>query len=327
MNTLVSLEEAARHIRQGRPLAVAGSEALLKQLPKGQWIGGTIPYFMGPEGGVLTHDRVFISELPKLAREGVTRSYDEAHLPDIARDGADGGCTFVIVPGFSDVHATFGRDAQTWDGVFDRPLVGWVSGLDLKDAGKVKPGVIDGATGEYFTDRAVALHVKLEPGALAKVDIINIFSQGTGDEIAFPDGGFKVRDALINGKRQNFASYLVEKGIDTKLPLVADYSGAMVNVSFQTVDAKSGDVALYAPVFPEMTYKVAAPVGDYAKAFQAKLDAAKVAPAFTCNCILNYLYGELEGRHTGDLQGAITFGEIAFLLLNQTLVHVSFEKP
>jgi hypothetical protein len=37
---------------------------------------------------------------------------------------------------------------------------------------------------------------------------------------------------------------------------------------------------------------------------------------------LNYLYGKLEGRKTGDLTGPITFGEIAFQLLNQTLVYL-----
>ena len=43
---------------------------------------------------------------------------------------------------------------------------------------------------------------------------------------------------------------------------------------------------------------------------------------FSCNCILNYLYGGLEGKHTGSVYGPITFGEIAHLLLNQTLVQL-----
>jgi hypothetical protein len=51
-----------------------------------------------------------------------------------------------------------------------------------------------------------------------------------------------------------------------------------------------------------------------------------VTPVFMCNCILNFLYGELEGKKTGALQGAITFGEIAFKLLHQTLLHLTFER-
>ncbi len=37
-------------------------------------------------------------------------------------------------------------------------------------------------------------------------------------------------------------------------------------------------------------------------------------------CILNYLYGGLEGKRAGSLQGPVTFGEIAYLLHNQTMV-------
>ena len=45
-------------------------------------------------------------------------------------------------------------------------------------------------------------------------------------------------------------------------------------------------------------------------------------PVFACNCILNYLYGKLEGKKTGHLTGPFTFGEIAHQLLNQTLVRL-----
>jgi hypothetical protein len=41
---------------------------------------------------------------------------------------------------------------------------------------------------------------------------------------------------------------------------------------------------------------------------------------FSCNCILNFLFGGLEGQKIGNLQGPVTFGEIGYQLLNQTLV-------
>jgi len=44
---------------------------------------------------------------------------------------------------------------------------------------------------------------------------------------------------------------------------------------------------------------------------------------YTCNCILNFLYGELEGKVIGSFDGPVTFGEIAYQLVNQTLVYVS----
>ncbi|MFZ5440632.1 MAG: DUF6976 family protein [Myxococcota bacterium] len=326
MNTLVTLEEAAQRIQQGRPLTIAGAEPLLRRLPRGRWIGGTIPYFMGPDGGVVSHDRLFVTELPPQAIEVTTRSYDLASLPSFPKDGAPGGCTFLILPAFSAVHEAFGHDAMNYEGLFDRPVVGWVAGFDLKELGSARAGVIDGATGEYFTDRAVALHVKLAPGVVARADIVNIFERGDGPELRFPEGGFKVKDALIDGRRVPFAAWLKEQRVDTRLPLVADYSGAMINVSVQTVDAVTGEVSFYAPVFPEMSYRLARPITDYAQAFRAQLEAKQVHPVFTCNCILNFLYGELEGKRTGELQGAITFGEIAFMLLNQTMVYLTFEE-
>lgn len=44
-------------------------------------------------------------------------------------------------------------------------------------------------------------------------------------------------------------------------------------------------------------------------------------PLFSCNCILNNLYGKLEGNVTPPFAGLVTFGEVAYHLLNQTLVY------
>jgi hypothetical protein len=40
---------------------------------------------------------------------------------------------------------------------------------------------------------------------------------------------------------------------------------------------------------------------------------------------LNYLYSGLEGRNTAPFVGPITFGEIAYQLLNQTLVYLQMQ--
>ena len=51
-------------------------------------------------------------------------------------------------------------------------------------------------------------------------------------------------------------AYFNEKGIDETLPLVANYAGANINVgSIWNKEAKRAD--LFAPVFPEVAYKVA----------------------------------------------------------------------
>jgi len=101
---------------------------------------------------------------------------------------------------------------------------------------------------------------------------------------------------------------------------MADYDGALVNVSIQSVDPKAGKVALYAPVFKDRTYRVAKPVPDYVQAFKAATSRMSPDVPFACNCVLNYVYGKLEGTQAG-LPGPFTFGEIAYQLLNQTMVY------
>jgi hypothetical protein len=65
-------------------------------------------------------------------------------------------------------------------------------------------------------------------------------------------------------------------------------------------------------------------VEDYAAAFQSHIDKISGADAaFSCNCVLNFLYGGLEGKKTEGFTGPITFGEIAYQLVNQTLVYVT----
>jgi hypothetical protein len=45
--------------------------------------------------------------------------------------------------------------------------------------------------------------------------------------------------------------------------------------------------------------------------------------ALSCNCIVNFVNSSLEGRTTGGIVGPITFGEIAYQLLNQTMVYLT----
>jgi hypothetical protein len=82
-------------------------------------------------------------------------------------------------------------------------------------------------------------------------------------------------------------------------------------------------VHLYAPVFSGITYRFAQPIADYAAEFNRQIAAIEdKSSVFACNCILNYLYGGLEGKDLGGFYGPITFGEIAWQLLNQTLVYL-----
>lgn len=326
MKSVITVEETAELIRSGKRLSVAGDEALLAKLPHGHWVGGTIPYFMGEDGGLCTHDKVQVALLPEFISSISIRMYGEHELDRIPSGYSANGFTRLILPASSATHQRFAHECSTWPGVFDQPLVGWVAGVDLKDLGNVKPKVINGETGEIAENKAVALHGSLPDTLLAKAHILNLFHQNAGDTITFPTAGFSAADSFINGDRKNFAAYITEKALDTRLPLVADYMGAMINVSFQSVEKNTGKVYFYAPVFPGVEYKIASPVGNYESEFQKEIEARQVRPYFTCNCILNYLYAHLEGKRTGNIVGPMTFGEIAWMLLNQTLVYLTFEK-
>jgi len=301
---------------------VAGDERLLAQLPRGNWIGGTTPYLMiDPQGGLVTRDLLFVHQLPRDARTAPTISvYDPKTIARITEEAPRNGYTFLLIPAFSDVHLTYGKDAPTYKDLFSHPIVGWITGVNLADLGKNTPKVFNGKTGEAFADKALACHVPLPAGKAVDVGIVNIFERSDGPDIRFETDGFQVIECSVDGTRTNFARWLTENQVDTQLPLIADYSGALINASIQTVDQEAGKVVLYAPVFRNRAYRLAKPVPDYVQAFKSATAGVSRDVIFACNCILNFLYGRLEGKRVG-LPGPFTFGEIAFQLVNQTMVY------
>jgi hypothetical protein len=319
---LLSPDEAAALIKTGRFLALAADEAILRRLPAGNWIGGTIPYFIGEQGGLQSRELVYVTDLADATCAAHIVDYTSASIPSIASDAPENGYTVLIIPALSALHSEYAANAHEYDGLFMKPIVGWISGVHLDDLGKVPPKVINGKTGVISDSQAIAIHVPLPEHQMAIVRILNLFRQGEGDVVTFPKVGFSASDCLVNGQPANFAQYAQERALDLSRPLVADYNGAQINISFQSVDAEKQQVNFYAPVFTGVEYKQAAPVGDYVEEFKTLVAGVHVNAHFACNCILNYLYGKLEGRKTGELTGPITFGEIGYQLLNQTLVYL-----
>ncbi|WP_239061663.1 DUF6976 family protein [Ideonella livida] len=323
---LLTLADTTALIQAGKACCIAADEALLRRLPRGNWIGGTIPYFMAHQGGTCSRDQLFVAEL---ATEGggrpTVRCYDRHSLRNVCLDSPDHGFSVMVLPAFSAVHEAFAQEAPDYPDMYMKPLVGWIAGVHLDDIGRATPQVIDGSSGELLRDAAVVMHIPLPPQWAAHVDIINLFVPGSGPELRFPQGGFSGGDCLIGGQPGNLHDWLVAQRVDTRLPLVADYHGAMVNVSIKALDPAQRKVEFYAPVFADVPYRVAEPVGDYARAFEVASLHSQVPGelVFCCNCILNYAYGNLQGRRTGAMVGPMTFGEIGYQLLNQTMVHLS----
>ena len=320
-NSMMTMAQAAQKIEDGAVLVLAGSEEALSKLPRGKWIGGTSVYFVTEEGGKVDRENVFVTELED-ATDARPVLYQGEDLPNLTMNRFENGLSMVLIPAFSEAHQAFALNGSSYPGLFEQPLMGWVTGVHLDDLGTTTPKVFLGSTGEAYEDGAAQLHVEVADEHMAEIDILNLFEQDDdADVINFVDDGFNAKRAIVNGEEVDFAEYLDAKGVDTKLPLVANYAGAKVNVSFQAVDSDDG-VAFYAPVVAGTDYRLAKSPGTYAEVFASRVKGDGTHE-LSCNCILNYLYGELEGKSTGTFTGPATFGEIAYILLNQTMVRLA----
>lgn len=323
---LFTLDEACEILSPGRPAAVAADKALLQKLPKGCWIGGSIPYFMAQDGGQVCQDRVFVQLMPEEVLSVRIQSYGLDEIHRIAVDGPEQGFSVLLIPHNTEVHHAYARNAPNYEQMYMKPIIGWITGCHLDELATGKSGVLNGETGQLVEEAALAMHIDLPANCIAEIGIVNIFEQGSGPVFHFPQAGMHVDDCRIDGVEGRLADYVIDNNIDIQLPLVADCYGVMVNVSIAAVDQEKRTVDLYAPVFPDTEYRFADPVGDYVSGFQKALPELPGGSQFSCNCILNYLYSELEGKKTEEITGPMTFGEIGYQLLNQTLVYMTIHR-
>jgi hypothetical protein len=320
MGMLMTFEEASELIGRGELLHIAGTEGLIRRLPKGNWVGGSTEYFMTRESGVVSGDRLFVTAFPY--KDFSIKSYGADDIKGVAVDAFENGFSIVIIPFDSAVHKTYAQHAPGFEKMFLRNVAGWITGFNLGKEGQT-PISANGLTGEAHHDKAAVLHIGVPEDKAVTICVINIFSQDEESPvIEFAEEGFSASKCLIDGEERSLAEYIEKESIDTKLPLVGDYSGNGVNISFKSIE--DGTVHFYAPVFAGIKYRMAKAVPDYAEEFNNHLaDFQDANAVFSCNCILNFLYGELEGKSIELFKGPITFGEIAYQLINQTLVYVS----
>jgi len=325
MNRLLNIDEVKTLIEEDKKLVIAGEESLLAELPEGNWIGGTIPYFMSEDGGTISKEKLYVTEMPSIVKKLTLKTYGKSTIENIYSDGEAGGFSIVLIPATSDVHMEFALKAPEFDNFLKMPLIGWITGVHLDDLGTISPKTFYGPKQIQYSDKAVVIHCELPEGKMVDMDIINAFEPDKDSpSIEFPEDGFTAGACKIDGEDANLAEYVESQGIDTKLPLVADYNGTMINISFQSVNQDEKNVVFYAPIFKGVTYHLAKPVPDYIQDFTSRLEQVENTDniLFSCNCILNFLYSELEGKQTGEITGPITFGEVAYQLLNQTLVYL-----
>ncbi len=322
-NKLYEFDEVVAFIKQGFILALAGDEKVLSKLPNGNWIAGTIPYFINTEGGKFEQTKIFVNKLSTNTNFKIL-NYSDDDISSIAKDSFENGYSLLILPPFQKVHETYSLQTENMDDLYNNPIVGWVAGTDLNS--EDTPKTFNGKTGEISIEKGVAIHVELPENKFAQINIINIFDKNEeSDEIKFYHDGFDTVSCMVNGKDTNLADYINDNKINTQLPLQSDYMGAAINVSIKEIDAENKKVSFFAPIFKSNSYKFPKNVNDYTQKFGNFTKDINEDNEFSCLCILNYLYGELENKKIINFTGPATFGEIAYVLVNQTLVTLSIE--
>lgn len=319
---LFSVAEVSAMIQSGKRLILSGSNDALAQLPDGEWIGGTTTYFMSSEGGCVDNERIFVNEIPEYALNVKRMSYSLDNINNIYNDAFEHGYTVLILPFQTPVQTKFALEAPTFENFAQRPLAGWVAAIPMEQIANPKPSAVFDGSSQAILDMGVVFHIELPANKVAEVKALSLFKKGDGASIEFIDNGYEATEALIDGKRGSIFDYVVQHMPQQGLPLVADYFGTMINSSIMP-EPNRKCIICGAPVFKGVKYYIAAPVGDYVQEFDAVYAAdVNCDRVFSCNCMLNFMYGQLLGRKTGNVVGPITGGEICYQLVNQTLVNI-----
>lgn len=322
---IYDVEEIAEGLAEGRFFLLAGSEANLNKVPAGNWIGGTTPVTESESKDLLGYNRVFATELPAFIVDIDIKVYEDAEsLHNIYSEAPQNGYSIIIIPASSSMHLSFALNAPTYPAFATRPLVGWISGVATAALDMASPKVFNGKFAKAYTNAAVVMRVSLPPNKFAEVEVVNIFKPGSGDSIRVEEDGFEHQYVLINGIKMLFADYIQDSWKDRRLPLVANYLGVMINSSFQKINLETGGARFYAPLFKGIEYRIANTIKDYEYEFFKRLPSGKENfSIFSCNCYLNHLlFSDLGLKIPAALLGPTTFGEIAYQLLNQTIVYV-----
>ncbi|MDR1673795.1 MAG: hypothetical protein LBS09_10115 [Bacteroidales bacterium] len=317
MDNLYTPEEVSAMIRSGAPLVLAGDLGVLSQLPKGNWIGGTTPFFiLYPDRRITSYDKIFVHSLPDFVKKVTVQEYDADTIQNIYSDAPKNGLTVLLIPFGCETCNCFALNATSYEGFAVSPLVGWVTGRPLDSIMTEPSFATSGISGEVHSDRALAMHIELPEDKYAELHIFNPYKQGKGDDIRFDRTGMVLKDAYINGVKRNFAAYLRETGFDESLPFVANYAGAMINVVCCGIGEE--EVYVSAPVFPSTDYRV------------AEIDRNITEPTlideniiFSTTCIGNFIQPDICTQYLKKMNGPVVYGEIAYQLLNQTTIYVT----
>jgi len=317
---LFTPDEVSSMILAGNKLLLAGDAKLLSQLPAGDWIGGSTPFFiLYPDHRTMSFDKIFVNQLPDFVTEIEIKEYDVSDIQNIFSDGPQNGFTVLIMPFASPVSVEYSLNVTNYKDFAAHPVCGWIAGQPLEILLTEKSYTASGVGPSISHEKAIAMHVTLPESKYAEVHIFHPFKQGDGDSIQFESDKMVITDAIINGKKRNFAEYLRETGCnDVMKPLVANYSGAIINNSFLAIGET--EVPMAAPVFKNLEYRLAV-IDDNITG--PSLLGEKIV--FSVTCFYNYIQHDICAKYLKKMNGPTGFGEIAYQHICQTTVYVTVD--
>ena len=283
---LFTPNEVSDMILAGDNLLLAGDSKLLSQLPAGNWIGGDTTFFiLYPENRTTSNDKIFVSRLPDFVRKVEIREYDEANIQNIFNDGRQNSFTVLIMPWFTPIAVEYSLNSPHYENFALHPVCGWLAGISLENQTE-KSYVMSGWSPGILSEKGIAMQVTLPENKFVDINIFNAYKQGRGDSIVFDYSSLTLTYAIINGEKRNFAQYLREVEHKSLFPLVANYSGSMINITILNVGET--EVTVSAPVFQGVDYRLAVVNDEIA---EPELISDKII--FSVTCVGNYIQSEI----------------------------------
>jgi len=223
------------------------------------------------------------------------------------------------------VHAEFAVSSPRFKNQFTNSLIGCVSG-DTPET--TKPGIPTTYLGNKgYTAKGAVLHIELPEDKVGRIEIISVLdSDPKSDELTFNEDGFNNTIFNVNGTKRDLYEYFESINHKYSLPIMADYSGAKINIGF-IKDEENKKALFCAPAYKNTEYKVVTNQtnnyeNEFFKAFEKDKDSEV---SYSASCIYNYFNFDLEGKTLANTCANFTWGEIAYQLLNITHVYLVIE--
>lgn len=323
---LYKKSEVEKFILEGKVMLLSGSDKALQGLPKGKWIAGTDYYFMDGVGKI-DDEMIFVDDFTDFAIDCRILSFDQTDIHNIASESFENGFTLITIPIDSPVYFTFSNNSLTYKDIYKNPVVGFVSCILLEDLGVAKSKTAIGTNPVLSETKAAVMHIKLSDKYTARAEIMNFdIIDRKSSVLKFPINSFVQSDCIIDGKEGNIADFLNDlknTGVGVT-PLITNMNGAFVNRDIRFIDNDNRTVSFFSPVYEGDEYRMSKSPGNYLETFNKRLSGKEnVAACFSCTSY--FLGGNFEG-HKIDYNGIYAFGEIAYQLLNKTIVTLEIDE-